>query len=61
MNEESLKRVRDEIIKTLEKTDIDNSDKLELIVNLYHFLDEKKYENNIKILRLNHEKNKEEI
>lgn len=51
MNEESLKRVRDEIIKVLEKLDIDNADKMELIINIYHFLDEKKYDKNIKILR----------
>lgn len=51
MNEESILKARDEILKVLEKLDIDNADKMELIINIYHFLDEKKYDKNIKILR----------
>ena len=58
MNEESLVKARDEIIKALEKADIDNADRLELIINIYHFLDEKKYESNIKTLRLRNESRK---
>ena len=60
MNKESLVKARDEIIKTLEKADIDNADRLELIINIYHFLDEKKYDSNIKLLRLKYEKSKKE-
>lgn len=60
MNEDSLIKARDEIIKTLEKTDIDNADRLELIINIYHFLDKKKYDSNIKLLRLKYEKDKKE-
>ena len=52
MNKESLEIAKDEIIKVLERTDIDNADKLELIVNIYHFLDSNKYESNIKTLKL---------
>lgn len=51
MNKDSLIKAKDEIIKILEKLDIDNQDKMELIINIYHFLNEKEYNTNIKVLK----------
>lgn len=52
MNKESLDRAEEEIIKVLRDLEIDNIDKLELMLNLSHFLDDKNYKENIKILAL---------
>ena len=52
MNKESLERAGEQIILLLDKMDINNEDKLELMINLYHFLDPKKYKKNIKALKL---------
>lgn len=49
MNKESLEKVKDEIIKVLENTDIDIVDKAELMINLVHLLEN--YEKSIKILQ----------
>ena len=66
MKKESLIKARDSIIKLLsmygmdevidiiEDIDkIDNADRTELLINLYHFLDPKRYEENIRILKEN--------
>lgn len=53
MNKESLKKVQDKIFWIIDSTDIDILDKIELVINLMHFLDEEKYEENIKILSKN--------
>ena len=51
MQKESLIEIRNKIIDILYKSDIDPLDKGELAINLYHFLDEEKYESNVKILK----------
>lgn len=51
MNKESLKKAREIIIKTLDKTDIIAQDRIELMYNIYCLLDETKYEENIKLLK----------
>ena len=48
MNKESLEIVKDLFIETLENANIDNADKLELLLNIWLFLDD--YKNNIEIL-----------
>lgn len=53
MEKDSLRKVRIEIFKALDNADISQQDKMELVINLYHFLDEDKYLNNIKVLRQN--------
>ena len=53
MNKESIKKVQDKIFWIIDSTDIDILDKIELVINLMHFLDEEKYEENIKILSKN--------
>lgn len=50
MKEESLNKVREKIIDIINNEDIDNIDKIELMLNLYHFLSPEKYEKNIKTL-----------
>lgn len=49
MKKESLDKASEEIIKALKESDIDDMDKLELMLNLYHMLDN--YEENIKVLK----------
>jgi len=51
LNKESLETIRDDIIKLVSYSEIDKMDKIELLLNLYHFLDPEKYEKNIKILK----------
>ena len=53
MKKEILKKVRNEIIDLLDRLDINPIDKGELAINLYHFLDEEDYSNNIKALNQN--------
>ena len=50
MNKESLEKVQEKIADILNKTDIPTIDKIELLINLIHFLDSNKYEENIKTL-----------
>lgn len=50
MNKESLEKVQEKIVDILNSTDIPTIDKIELLINLIHFLDPNKYEENIKIL-----------
>lgn len=53
MMKESLKKTQDKIAKVMNKVDIPITDKIELLINLMHFLDVEKYEENIKILSKN--------
>ena len=50
MNKESLIKAREIIIQSLSKSNINNLDKLELMLNINNFLQENKYEENIKVL-----------
>lgn len=49
MNKESLEKIKDKFIDIIENTNIDNADKLELLMNIWLFLEN--YEENIKILQ----------
>lgn len=51
MKKDSLEKAREILLNHLDNSNIKEEDKLELIMNLYHFLDPVKYENNIKVLR----------
>lgn len=52
MDKKSLEEVRENIVLLLDKLDnIAKEDRMELLINLYHFLDPNKYESNIKTLR----------
>ena len=50
MNKESLIKAREIIIQSLSESNINNLDKLELMLNINNFLQENKYEENIKVL-----------
>ena len=50
MKDESLDKALDAFYKTLDKLDIDVADKVELLVNLKHFLDPLRYRDNITLL-----------
>lgn len=56
MDKESLIKARNIIIKALDKPDIKEIDKLELILNLHTLLDQDNYEKDIKVLIKNKEK-----
>lgn len=56
MNKESLKKMREIIIMGLNSTDIDPVDRAELLINLWNFLDDEKYESYIKVLRKDEKK-----
>ena len=49
MNKESLDKIKDKFIDIIENTNIDNADKLELLMNIWLFLEN--YEESIKILQ----------
>lgn len=51
MLKDSLDEVVPQVLTTIEKSDIDFYDKIELLLNLRLFLSSENYENNIKILR----------
>ena len=51
MTKESLEKVQNKVVDILNETDIPTIDKVELLINLIHFLDPEKYENNIKTLK----------
>ena len=55
MNKESLEIVQEKIAELLNNVDIPIHEKVELLINLVHFLDPNKYEENIKILQLTKE------
>lgn len=52
MNKESLIKARDLIIETLDKSEITQRDKVELMLNLMILLDEENYEEDIQTLQL---------
>lgn len=52
MEKESLYRMRKRLIEVISHMDsLPLQDRVELMINLLHFLDDDKYENNIKILK----------
>lgn len=51
MDKESLIKAREIIIKALMESDMEMLDKLEIALNTNLFLNEEKYESNIKVLR----------
>lgn len=51
MKRESLEKVREKVLDVVSNTEITTEDKVELLLNLFYFLDPEKYEENIKILR----------
>ena len=51
MNAESLDKALYTIIIALKQTDINEADKMELLINLYHFLDVKHYKSNVETLK----------
>ena len=56
MNKESLKIMRNILMKGLNNSKINPNDRAELLINLWHFLDDEKYEENIKVLKKNEKK-----
>ena len=50
MNKESLEEVRIKLIDVISKSNINPIDKAELMINLYHLLDHKNYDEAIKTL-----------
>ena len=53
MQKESLELAINTIIESIEKLDINIYDKLELMLNIRNFLDERLYDENIKVLNQN--------
>lgn len=51
MKKESLEVVRLSLLNIIDKADIDQVDKTELIINLFHFLDPNSYLDNINLLK----------
>lgn len=51
MKDESLIKAKELLTDIIGSSDIDEVDKLELLINLYAFLSNKSYENNINTLR----------
>lgn len=51
MDKKSLMLVCDMLIENIYNMDINQTDKVELMINLKNFLEPKKYDDNIKILR----------
>lgn len=58
MDKDSLEKVQDKVADILNNIDIPIHDKVELLINLVHFLDPNQYDNNIKVLMIEKEKNK---
>lgn len=57
MEKNSLIILRDKIIEAIDKIDnIPQIDKVEAMINLYALLEPDKYDNNIKILKLNNKR-----
>ena len=51
MKSKSLNQAIDMIIKNLDKMDINEQDKVELMINLREFLKTKNYKENIRVLK----------
>lgn len=58
MKKESLIRAKTLLMSTLINSDINQQDKLELMVNIYNLLDEMSYESDIKTLQRKRHKDK---
>ena len=51
MKKESLEKISNEIIKLLSNSKITPEDRVELMINILHFLEPKEYEDNIRTLQ----------
>jgi hypothetical protein len=51
LNKESLKKVSDRVHLLIDDPDIPIEDKVELLINILHFLNPEEYEDNIKVLQ----------
>ena len=51
MEKESLEIVSEKVVDMLNHAEIETIDKIELLVNLMHFLNPDEYEDNIKVLQ----------
>lgn len=51
MNKESLKKVSDRVHLLVDDPDVPIEDKVELLINVLHFLNPEEYEDNIKALQ----------
>lgn len=51
MNKESLKKVSDKVHLLVDDPDVPIEDKVELLINILHFLNPEEYEGNIKVLQ----------
>lgn len=51
MKAESLEIIREKVLQVVSDSEIDQIDKVELLVNLYHLLDIRKYEEAIMLLQ----------
>lgn len=51
MNKESLKKVSDRVHLLVDDPDVSIEDKVELLINILHFLNPEEYEGNIKVLQ----------
>ena len=51
MKQESLNIIRDKVMQVVSDSEIDQMDKVELLVNLYHLLDIRNYEEAIMLLQ----------
>lgn len=51
MNKESLKKVSDRVHLLVDDPDVPIEDKVELLINVLHFLNPEEYEDNIKVLQ----------
>lgn len=51
MNKESLKKVSDRVYLLVDDPDVPIEDKVELLINVLHFLNPEEYEDNIKVLQ----------
>ena len=58
MNDDSLETAMKAIIKTLEETDINQIDKIELMINITRLLSKENYKEDIKTLKLNDKRRK---
>lgn len=53
MEKINLLKASQELLNTLELMEMERIDKIELMINIYHFLEPSKYEENIRLLKQN--------
>lgn len=58
MEQDSLRQARELLSNVIENSEINQADKIELLINLYAFLNGVEYNNNIKILQKELERRK---